>query len=56
MGTKKKKKDFIEDPNDEILGSQRFRLGRLRTRATMLQEVGILPALVYSYFCGLIST
>ena len=33
-----------------------FRLGRLPTRATVLQEVGILPTLVYSYFCGLIST
>ena len=33
-----------------------FKLGRLPTHATMFQEVGILPTLVCSYFCGLIST
>ena len=61
MGTKKKKKkDFTEDPNEEISGNRifdeikDFRIGRLPTGATTLQEVEILPTLVYFHHKELI--
>ena len=53
MWKQKKKKDFTEDPNEEILRNRifgeikDFRIGRLPTHATMLQEVAILPTLIY---------
>ena len=49
-----KTRDFIEDLNEKIWGNQSFRGlgGVLGTSfgSTMLQEVWILPTLVYSYF------
>ena len=40
---------FTEDPKEEISGNQGF-----RAHATMLQEVGILPTLLYFHPKGLI--
>ena len=42
-----KMRDFIEDPKEEILGNQGFWAREASYHATTLQEVGILPSLVY---------
>ena len=59
MGTKKNE-GFHQRSEEGDLGKSDFSGlgGVLETSlcSTMLQEVRILPTLVYSYFCGLIST
>ena len=54
-----KRRDFTEDQREEILGNKNFSgLGDVLKTSfgfTTLQEVGILPTLVYFYHKGLIS-
>ena len=47
------RRDFAEDPKEEILEIKDLWLGRLPTYDSTLQEVGILPTLVYFSPLGL---
>ena len=51
-----KRRDFTEDPNEEIWGHKRFWAYevflRFPTFSTTLQEVGFFPTLVYFYLCA----